>query len=332
MAGSTTANVHSAKGNDWDVGAKVFIESETGEGFVLGKVVAAVRKGLVTIEYEWNGQRLRKCVSHDQLTSFGEDGSIPKLYHGWLRVMHGSKSGDFESLREIQVESVIDQYRQLMVERTSPKAVFITGYIACGKSSFLKKVGQWDGFVHVNGDSLREQLTGGTENAQTVVDLRGQTNPVNQDLCKARRIISEETIKARANLLADSLTIPAEAALKCLAAGHDVTVIFVEPGGIAETIQDGGHIYEGRDAVVMERNMHRRDLGKHFVNGIIPGGVERNFQEMLGVAHDLKKHNIPVHHVLSKEGLYTYQGTLVPMDLDIGRDDAEEVVSKLIHS
>jgi len=314
----------------WSIGAKVFVESQTGEGCVSGKVVTPVHEGLLTIEYEWNGQRLRKSVPQNQLSSFSGDDTIPKLYHEWLRGMHGSKCGDLESLREIQVEKVMAPYRKLMVTCKRPKAVYITGNIASGKSTFMKRVGNWDGFVHVNADNLREQLVGGAKNAQIILDLPALGHPVRQDMNKTRGKISEETIKAKANLVADSLTIPADAALKCVAAGYEVTVIYIEPGGTTETIEEGGQIFEGRDAVVVERNIRRSAAGDHRAN-IDPGAVDRNFKEMSDVAQVLKTHSLPVHHILSKGGLFTYQGTLVPMCSDVGRDDAEKVVAKLIN-
>lgn len=314
----------------WSIGASVFIESETGEGCVSGKVVTPVHEGLLTIEYEWNGKKLRKSVPQNHVSSFSGDDTIPKLYHEWLRAMHGSKCGGLESLREIQVEKVMGLYRKSMVTRKRPKAVYITGNIASGKSTFMERVGSWDGFVHMNADNLREQLVGGAKRAQIIIDLPAQGHPVRQDMNKTRGKISEETIKAKANLVADSLTIPADAAVKCVAAGYDVTVIYIEPGGTVETIEEGGHIYEGRDAVVVERNMHRAAAGDHRAN-INVGAVDRNFKEMSDVAQVLKKHNLPVHHFLSKGGLFTYQGTLVQMCSDIGRDDTEKLVAKLIN-
>ena len=317
--------------------AKVWVDSCTGKGLVLGHVVQPVYEGFTTVEYELNGISFRKHVvpQSQQVQRFIEDSSANKLYHQFLRVSatENVSSYTYEELREARMRSVISNMcatAKLSLSRDGKArtavAIFITGCIGAGKSTFINKLDRQSplvNFVHVNADSIRSQLVGGDQNSQMLLLHKDKPMHYKEDVNAIRLKVTDAVIQGRRNYISDSRTVPTEAITQFLHVGYQVIVVFLEIGLEGTRLAEMPDSWENKEEIARSRMHQRRQQGGS-VSRIKPGWMQDDWDHMVKVAHSLQEHGIPtpVHFVTSERDEFIYRGDLMMTSMKHEDQDA----------
>ena len=218
---------------DLELGDKVWVYSRTAGGYILAVVAESEYEGLITVNYDLEEQQLRK---HCQLQDLCKDKcTTNQLYYQILKTLHKGATMDYDALRASRIEAAVKHWCEKANRQSEPAAVFITGSVCAGKSSFIKKLsrqGSLDGFVHVNDDDILCWILDGLRNYNALRTVmytndkyeRWEDMDWSTDQGEVRKRVQVIAMKEMANFITDSITIPSSVPYAFADAGYRVHV------------------------------------------------------------------------------------------------------------